>query len=149
MASEEGIITRIDGPSAVVRTVKSGDCEACSAKGFCSDSGREMDVRALNSARARVGDRVRIEIPTGAFIKAMSLLYLFPVAALLAGAFIGLALGGDNGAALGALVGFVLAVVVVRYRGRRMGAMAVYQPRIVKVIRRAPDPNPQTDADCS
>ncbi len=146
MASEEGVVTRIDGLSAVVRTVKSGDCEACSARGFCSDAGREMNVTALNGAQACPGDRVRVEIPTGAFIKAMGLLYIFPVAALLAGALVGLSLGGDNHAALGALAGFALAVVFVRFRGRRMGAMAVYQPRIVKIIRRAADPGPPPDA---
>ena len=89
---------------------------------------------------------MRVEIPTGAFLKVMFLLYIFPVMALLGGALIGLSLGGDHSAALGALIGFVLAVVFVRYRGRRMGAMAVYQPRIVKVLRRAADQNPQTDA---
>jgi sigma-E factor negative regulatory protein RseC len=146
MASEEGIVTQVSGLSAVVRTVKSGDCEACSAKGFCSDAGREMNVSALNSANARPGDRVRVEIPTGAFIKAMFLLYIFPVLALLAGALVGLSLGGDHSAALGALIGFVLSVLVVRHRGRRMGAMAAYQPRIVKVLQRAATEDVRPDA---
>ena len=145
MAREEGIVTHTNGESAMVRTVKSGACEACSAKGFCTDSGRDMTVTALNIAKARPGDRVRLEIATGAFMKVMFLLYMVPVLALLAGALIGLALGGDSAAAAGALIAFVLAVAFVRQRGRRMGAMADYQPRIVKVLRRQAAETPQSD----
>jgi len=148
VASEEGIVTEVRGASAQVRTVKSEACEACSAKGFCHDGGRDMLVTALNVARARPGDRVRLEIATGAFVKVMFLLYIVPVAALAAGALVGLALGGDGAAAMGAIVGFALAVVFVRARGRRMGSMDVYQPRIVKVVRRpaVPTAPPQAPA---
>jgi positive regulator of sigma E activity len=66
----------------------------------------------------------------------MFLLYIIPVLALLAGALAGLAISGDKAAALGALVGFALAVTFVRARGRRMGDMAAYQPRIVRVLER-------------
>jgi sigma-E factor negative regulatory protein RseC len=136
MATEEGIVTKVDGALAEVRTMKSAACEACSAKGFCHDGGREMIVSVLNPAKARPGDRVRLEIATGAFVKVMFLLYIIPVLALLAGALAGLAISGDKAAALGALVGFALAVTFVRARGRRMGDMAAYQPRIVRVLER-------------
>jgi sigma-E factor negative regulatory protein RseC len=138
MATEEGIVTRADGALAEVKTVKTEACASCSAKGFCHDSGREMTVSVLNSVNARPGDRVRLEIATGAFVKVMFLLYIVPVLALLAGALIGLAVGGDEAAAVGALIGFVLAVALVRSKGRKMGAMAAYQPRIVRVIQRGP-----------
>jgi sigma-E factor negative regulatory protein RseC len=136
MASEEGIVTKIDGAMAEVKTVKSDACASCSAKGFCHDAGREMTVTVVNSANARPGDRVRLEIATGAYVKVMFLLYIVPVIALMAGAGIGLAVGGEDAAALGALIGFALSVVVVRIKGRRMGAMSAYQPRIARVLER-------------
>ncbi|HDI61063.1 MAG TPA: hypothetical protein ENF48_12060 [Desulfobacteraceae bacterium] len=136
MATEEGIVTKVDGALAEVRTVKSEACAACSAKEFCHDGGREMTVSVLNHAKARPGDRVRLEIATGAFVKVMFLLYIIPILALLAGALVGLALSGDKAAVLGALVGFAIAVAFVRVKGRRMGNMAAYQPRIVRVLER-------------
>jgi sigma-E factor negative regulatory protein RseC len=136
MATEEGIVTRVDGLLAEVLTVKSEACAACSAKGYCHDSGREMTVSVLNHVQARPGDRVRLEIATGAFVKVMFLLYIVPILALLAGALSGLALSGDGGAAVGALIGFALAVAFVRLRGRKMGTMPDYQPRIVRVLER-------------
>ncbi|MDD2603942.1 MAG: SoxR reducing system RseC family protein [Desulfobacterales bacterium] len=136
MATEEGIVTRVNGVLAEVRTLKSEACAACNAKEFCHDGGREMTVSVLNSAKARIGDRVRLEIATGAFVKAMFLLYIVPVLALLAGALAGLAISGDEAAALGALAGFAVSVVLVRVIGRRMGDMAAYQPRIVRVLER-------------
>jgi len=136
MATEEGIVTKVDGALAEVRTMKRAACEACSAKGFCHDGGREMIVSVLNPVKARPGDRVRLEIATGVFVKVMFLLYIVPVLALLAGALAGLAISGDKAAALGALVGFALAVTFVRATGRRMGDMAAYQPRIVRVLER-------------
>jgi sigma-E factor negative regulatory protein RseC len=138
MATEEGIVTRVDGPLAEVRTVKSEACAACSAKGFCHDGGREMTVSVLNSAKAGLGDRVRLEIATGAFVKVMFLLYIVPVLSLLVGALTGMALAGDDAAAVGALIGLVLAVLFVRVKGRKMGTMAAYQPRIVRVLKRGP-----------
>jgi sigma-E factor negative regulatory protein RseC len=136
MATEEGIVTKVDGALAEVRTMKSAACEACSAKGFCHDGGREMTVSVLNTVQARPGDRVRLEIATGAFVKVMFLLYIVPVLALLVGALAGLALSGDGAAAPGALAGFVLAVSFIRARGRRMGGMAAYQPRIARILER-------------
>ncbi len=136
MAAEEGIVTRVDGVMAEVKTIKSEACAGCSAKGFCHDAGREMTVSVRNSANARPGDRVRLEIATGAYIKAMLLLYIVPVACLLAGAAIGLPLGGEDAAALCALAGLALSVVVVRVKGRRMGTMSAYQPRIVRILER-------------
>jgi len=147
MTTEEGIVTRIDGARAEVKTVKSEACAACSAKGFCHDSGREMTVSVINSAKARPGDRVRLEIATGAFVKVMFLLYIVPVLALLVGALIGLPLAGDNGAAVGALIGFGLAIAFVRVQGRKMGTMVDYQPRIVRVLKRGPrDEGPEASA---
>lgn len=148
MATEEGIVTRVDGEVAEVRTVKSEACAACSAKGFCHDGGREMTVSVLNPVKARPGDRVRLEIATGAFVKVMFLLYIIPILALLAGALVGLALSGDKAAALGALVGFALAVAFVRVKGRRMGGTAAYQPRIVRILQRCAKIDAVSDPAC-
>ncbi len=138
MAIEEGIVLKTDGVWAEVRTIKSDACASCSAKGFCHDGGREMTVSVRNSARAKPGDRVSIEIATGSFLKVLLLLYIVPVLALMAGAFIGLRLGGEDIAAAGAVIGFVLAVVFVRIKGRQIGGMAAYQPQIVRVIKSRP-----------
>jgi sigma-E factor negative regulatory protein RseC len=91
MATEHGIVTRIDSGEAWVKTVKSGSCEGCSARGAChslSDSG-EMEVNAINEAGARVGDRIVLSFDTSSLLKATFLLYVFPILLLIIGAGIG------------------------------------------------------------
>ena len=91
MATEHGIVLRTDSREAWVKTVKSGSCEGCSARGAChslSDSG-EMEVNAINEAGARVGDRIVLSFDTSSLLKATFLLYVFPILLLIIGAGIG------------------------------------------------------------
>ncbi len=147
MATEEGIVTKISAPGkALVSTVRSGACAACSAKGMCQSigggGGDEAEVIVNNAVDARVGDRVVISFRTGSLMKAMFLLYLFPILCLLAGALIGnhyaQTLHMDS-SKFSALVGFLFlagAIVFVKTKGNKMAEKKEYQPKIVRVLKR-------------
>ena len=63
-----------------------GECAKC---GACIIKGSEAYIDALNEVKAKVGDTVKVEIPPGNVLKAVSLLFILPIICLLAGYFVG------------------------------------------------------------
>ena len=76
MATEKGIVLRTDSEAAWVKTVRSSACEGCTAKGSCHSmgGGNEMEVKALNTAGARAGDRIVLSFETASLLKATFLI---------------------------------------------------------------------------
>ena len=98
-----------------------------------------MEVEAINTADARVGDRIVLNIKTASLLKATFLLYVFPILAMIAGAVLGQAVAvmrGTDPSGLSALFGFLffgLAFIVIRITGRRLSTNASYKPEIIKI----------------
>ena len=91
MATEEGIVIKIDSSTAWVKTTKTHACKACGARASCNvmGGGKEMEVEAINYAGAKVGEKVVLFFETSPLLKATFMLYVLPVLFLIAGAFIG------------------------------------------------------------
>ena len=66
-----------------------------------------MEVEAFNTADARVGDRIVLNIKTASLLKATFLLYVFPILAMIAGEVLGqtVAVIGVGGVGQSALFG--------------------------------------------
>jgi sigma-E factor negative regulatory protein RseC len=148
MATEEGIVTKINASTAQtawVRTSQSSACKSCSSRHSCSQDsqGQEREVEAINLVGAQVGDRIQISIETGSLLKATFLLYVFPVLCMLCGGIVGNRLSGYMGldaspaAALVAAVFFIGALTVVRIRAGRMALKLEYRPKITRIIAKA------------
>jgi sigma-E factor negative regulatory protein RseC len=155
MATEEGVVFKMGASgagTAWVKTTRSSACESCSSRDTChGESGgkeMEMEVEAINTADARVGDRVLLNIRTASLLKATFLLYVFPILAMIAGAVLGQAVAVMRDAdpsGLSALFGFLffgLAFIVIRITGRHLSKNTSYQPEIIKVRGHQP---PSTD----
>ncbi|MGB5985190.1 MAG: SoxR reducing system RseC family protein [Desulfobacterales bacterium] len=151
MATEEGIVTHIVSRDIVqVKTVRSSACKACSARHSCKPGEtQEMNVEVLNPLGAKPGDRVVLTFDTGNLLKATFLLYILPIAGLLAGAIVGNHLGGQwsmgPGArsGLSALIGFgglFLTLLFVRKKGNQLGRQSRYRPRVTRILRSFPAP---------
>jgi sigma-E factor negative regulatory protein RseC len=140
MATEQGIVVRLEGGAAWVRTTPTSACEGCSAKGSCNAVADEKEVRALNPTGAKVGDRIVLRLDSGPLLRAAFLMYVFPVLCLLLGAFAGqwlflsIGAGPSAGAALLGCAAFAAAFGVVRVRGSRLARKPEYQPRITRVL---------------
>ena len=148
MATEEGIVTKINentSQTAWVKTSQSSACKSCSSRHSCSQDsqGKEREVEAINLVGAQVGDRIQISIESGSLLKATFLLYIFPVICMLCGGLVGNRLSADIGlapspaAALVAAISFVGAMVVVRAGAGRMALKTEYRPKITRIIRKA------------
>ena len=145
MATEHGIVIKTGTQTAWVKTTRSSACKSCSArKGCTSSGGSEMEVEAINSANARVGDRIVLQMETGSLLKASFLLYIFPILCLLVGAVGAEAMASSLGfgsSAITPVVGlacFVGAFLFVKSKGNRMAKQANYRPVIVRVLPHQP-----------
>ncbi len=142
MATEQGVVLRTDSEAAWVKTIRSSACEGCTAKGSCHSmgGGQEMEVKALNPAGAREGDRILLSFETGALLKATFLIYVFPIIFLIAGAALGQMLAplmAFNLSALSALLGFAFfftALFIIKARANKMAQKNAYRPKITKIL---------------
>ncbi len=142
MATEQGVVLRTDSGSAWVKTVRSSACEGCTASGSCHSMGgeRDMEVKAINTAGARVGDRIVLSFETASLLKATFLIYVFPIILLIVGAALGQVLAplielGPS--ALSVLLGFTFffaALFIVKARANKMAQKNDYQPKITKIL---------------
>ena len=143
MATEEGIVCRIEATTAWIATTRSSACETCASKGSCSTlgSGRQMEVQAVNTAGAQVGDRVVIRFESASLFKLTFLLYIFPILALFAGALLGqtaapfLHFDTTTLSVVCAFLFFVLAFGLVRLSGNRLAQKDEYRPKVVRILK--------------
>lgn len=162
MASEEGVVIRMDASGTWVKTVRSGACDSCSSKGSCQTmgGGKEAEVSVVNSLGAHVGDRVVLKMDTAPLLKGTFLVYMFPILLLVVGAALGEWIARASGLESpwpSAMIGFgslAAGLILVRSIGRRLSERAEYRPRISRVVGRAgreflPDelPGRHTDVD--
>jgi sigma-E factor negative regulatory protein RseC len=155
LATEQGIVTKTDSGGAWVKTIKSGDCKGCTARGSCHSLGNnaDMEVKALNEAGARVGDRIVLLFETSSLLKATFLLYVFPILLLMIGAVVGQEIAPRidfNPSGLSAITGFsffIAAVLFIKFRANKMAQKKEYRPKIIKILARAgrlePGHNPE------
>ena len=145
LATEQGIVIRTDSSAAWVKTIKTGDCAGCSARGSCHSMGNtnEMEVKAINEAGAKEGDRIVLLFETSSLLKATFLIYVFPILLLIIGAALGQEIAPHidfNPSGLSALTGFSFfftAVLIIKVRANKMAQKNEYRPKIVKILNRA------------
>ena len=143
MATERGIVIKIDSTTAWVKTTRTSACKTCSAKSSCNvvESGKEMEVQAINEAGAQVGDRIIISIETASLLKASFLLYVFPILLMIAGAVIGQKAGpllDIDPSAFSAIVAFLFFFIsfwFVKSRGNQMARKNEYKPKIIRILK--------------
>lgn len=144
MATEQGIVIKTDSKAAWVKTVKSGDCAGCSAKGSCHASGgdAEMEVKAINEAGAKVGDRIVLSFKTSSLLKASFLLYVFPILLLIVGAAIGQEMAPKfdfNPSGFSAIMGFSFffaSLLIIKAAADKLAKKNEYRPKITKILNR-------------
>jgi len=97
MLEEGGVVLRVEGEMAIVKTQRSSMCDGCLSGGFCEAlvGNSDMEVAARNVAGAEVGDEVRVTVASKTFLKASFLVYMVPVTALILGILLGTTLGAS------------------------------------------------------
>lgn len=138
---EVGVVTRVDGVHAIVTVEKKSACDHCTA-GTCKVSGEQATIEAINEARARTGQRVKVRLRALAYFKGSLLFYGLPTAALIAGAVLGReyfagwfeGMDPEGVSALTAFVFLGLSLPVVRLIGRKAEKSVRYQPVVEEIL---------------
>jgi sigma-E factor negative regulatory protein RseC len=143
LATEKGIVTKLESATAWVTTTRTSACETCTAKSACRTlgGGKEMEVEAINLVGAKMGDWVVLGFETSALVKISFLVYIVPIISMIIGALIGqkIALSYHyNGSVLSAIMGFLfffLAFLFIKSAGNKMAKKNEYQPKIIRIIK--------------
>jgi len=90
MATEEGVVLEASKRKALVRIQESSACASCGSRDSCNiSSDNNTTIEVTNDLQAKIGDRIQISLPESSLLKLSLLVYLLPVAALVAGACVG------------------------------------------------------------
>lgn len=134
------VIHLLPGNKVKVKIPMGASCGSCDNRDLCEPFGRDyMVVEATNRLRARPGQVVQVSFTSEKSSKALLILYLLPLAALLLGAALGhqLALFGAQNLSSAVLgLGFVaLTFAAIRsYTRRSYSVHPEKQPRISKIV---------------
>ena len=115
-----GVVKTVQGPMAVAVTQRESECEGCKARGSCEamgGTGANAEVRAINTANAKVGDVVTIALQGSALLKASFIIYMTPMLGLVGGMISGFAVAAllpvQKELAVGSLAGAGLLAALV------------------------------------
>lgn len=129
--SAVGTVHEIKGDKAAVvfkRSKACGDCHACASFG---DGNSVIELE--NTLGAKVGDRVRIELHSGAVFKASLILYGIPLIALLLGVLLGSRISDLAGALIG-IGAAVAALIAIRLFEPRIRRKHSFDPRMLEIL---------------
>ncbi len=137
---EIGIVKSTDGIIATVSVERRSACEQCAAGCKITASGAEIE--AINHAKARVGQKVRVELRPYSYLKGSMIAYGLPAVALVIGAVAGKGffsrfLPGTDPDIVSAIFGFgafIVSFVVVKFWSMRLEKKTEYKPVIEEII---------------
>lgn len=143
MIEEEGVVIQTFDDKAKVRTIRSSACEGCASESFCHpEKGTEMIMEVVNNIHAKVGERVKIGLKPGVYLKASFLVYMVPIIAFILGAIIAkefaVSLSYTKNSDLWAIIGGVIILIptfiLMRLYNKKIEKDRSYQPVILEVM---------------
>ena len=147
MMSEEGTVRKISGEKATVLSRRSAMCESCGQKSACNTvtDNKDVEIEAVNTADAKVGDRVQVSIESSSLIKITTLVYLLPVIGLIIGIITGdkfaikYSYDPELTSFLAGVFAFIFTFFIIKVIANRLGTQKKYQPEITKILRKSDD----------
>lgn len=88
IVEEVGFVKSIDGSLATVAIEKKNSCEGCTLK-ICKPDEQHMEIEALNSVQAAVGQKVKIAMKSYSYLRNSAVVYGIPALFLVLGAVAG------------------------------------------------------------
>ncbi|NMA55617.1 MAG: SoxR reducing system RseC family protein [Firmicutes bacterium] len=142
-----GVVVKDCGEKVKVKIARSSACEQC---GQCSNAERrvqsllaprqEIEVEAVNKARAAVGETVELSVPGSSVLKAAVWVYLLPWAAVIGGAIAGhrlgpsLGLGQEGGSIILAALCLAGGYGLLRWQNRRLEQDHSYVSTVERIL---------------
>lgn len=143
MITETGRVVGIEDKALWVETIRRSTCGSCAAQKGCGQGlmnkatdGRRNQLRVLLGSQSadafHLDDEVEISIPERALITGAMMVYLLPLLSMIAGMALASQYASSDGvAAVGALLGFVLGMVLVRLHAMYIQNKPAFQASVV------------------
>ena len=132
---DQGQILTLKDNMAEVTIQPHGGCGNCAMKSACTPDGKTLRLWASNPKGAKIGDSVIVELKPEVKLFGSALVFIFPLAGLFLGLFLGKMLGGSDGyGIIGAFAGFILFFMVVRLIDNILSRKYKLIPIITKII---------------
>ncbi|CAG0993148.1 Protein RseC [Methylophilaceae bacterium] len=146
MIEEHAIVVGLENDSALLEIVRKTPCGLCGKSRGCGISlwgklfNHKSVFKASNNIGAKVGDGVIVGVDEQALLKSSMSIYGIPLAAVLCGAFAGMAFipegavqgQKDTYAVLGAIAGLVLSLFWLKGHSEGQRYNARYRPVILR-----------------
>jgi sigma-E factor negative regulatory protein RseC len=148
MIEEQAVVIEIKGDQAMLEIERSQPCGLCGATRGCGISmwGRIFGQHrgmfsAVNSLQVKTGDRVIVGVEETALLSSSLIAYILPLLLLCAGAWlipqifnvdVGSRLSSDIYAVLGAMVGLIGGLLIVRFLTNGKRLIGRYQPVMLR-----------------
>ena len=142
MIEDIGVVTKTDGVTASIIVRKKDFCDGCTAKGTCESTEEGMEIKALNTVQAKVGQTVKVSLGPQTFLKGTILVYGIPLIAFIGGTIMGkiIALEYFNGidsdlvaAATGFAV-FIISLFGIKIWAKKAASATEYKPFIEDIV---------------
>ena len=140
MIEDIGRVVRVADDQAFIEVERSSACAQCGLQEAEElATGGKVVFEAYNLAGAKSGDRVKVQVRTGAYMKASLYIYGIPVLFLIIGAIAGayaatiLRESSDTMSALFAMGGLVVGFIIL-FLLRKRSNKAEYMPVVVEVM---------------
>lgn len=131
MNTQKGEVIAKEQDTLSIRFERPAACENCKA----CDGSKHHRLTIKIKGDAKVGDQVVVAMPEGQVAKASLLAYTVPLIGLLAGLFLGFALGRTDGAAaIGGAGGLCLSLLLVWGLNKRIAGRTEWTPRLISVL---------------
>lgn len=151
MLVETGRVVAVENEALWVETIRQSTCGSCAANKGCGHGllnriadGRSGYVKVLSGAVSardcEVDDQVRISIPEQVILRGSLVVYLLPLACMLAGAAASNAIwtgAPDTAAAGGAIFGLALGFGLVRWHAWHHRHDRALQPTLLEILPRS------------
>ncbi|MCH5188350.1 MAG: SoxR reducing system RseC family protein [Oscillospiraceae bacterium] len=131
-----GQVVELQGKSAVVRVRRTSACgENCaSCGGGCTPT--STTLKAVNGLNAKVGDMVKVEMSSGAFVLLAFIGYILPILIAIAAYMVARQLSSDTIVAdISAVVALVLTLVVFFVVDKLPKKSTRFSSRIIRILR--------------
>ena len=136
MNEMRAIVRSLQGAEAEIEPVGGNGCGHCASGNGCGSgklsqlfcSSKQRTFKVNNVLNAKVGDEVNVGLPDGVLLRNSILMYVLPLASMLAAALLAsgiFAEARDGAALLGAVTGLLAGFLVVRQMTKRSGMQAV------------------------
>jgi sigma-E factor negative regulatory protein RseC len=140
MIEDIGRVVKVQGDQAFIEVERSSACAECGLQEAEEmTAGGKVVFEAFNMIQARVGDRVRVQVQTAAYMKATIYVYGIPVLLMVIGAIFGMYIAGalnrssDSMSAFFGIGGLLLGIFIL-FLLRKKGNAKKYIPVVVEVL---------------